>query len=168
MAANDLAEEISAMSDDEVAESIRAEGGDPEAIGERGAALVAELLAKHGGPQPDWKANASARRGAAEESARHAPKVERPLPSRAELLRRVEAARKDTRYAAQIAAAFRSRSKKESSDEELAALLDEIARLRAIAEAEPGGGARNETTAKTKPKPKPKTKPQAKPLTKKK
>lgn len=35
-----------AMSDEEVDAEIRAHGGDPEAIGQRGAAFVAELLAK--------------------------------------------------------------------------------------------------------------------------
>jgi hypothetical protein len=138
MTADDLADEISAMSDHEVAGAIRAEGSDPEAIGERGAAFVADLLAKHkdGAAPPKWKTDAKARREAAEDASSKAPKISAASLSRESLLARIRALKEDPRFEARIAAAFRSRKPEESDRDELAALIDEIEGLAAIAAAE--------------------------------
>ena len=146
MAARDDAEEVAAMSSENVATALRAEGGDPDAIGERGASFMMSLLTKHSAKDavPAWKAEATARARVATEAAKKAPKVTGAGLPRAELLRRLTAARKDPHLGASVTAAFRSRAAAASSDAELAALLDEITELAAIA-----------ATGKSLPSPKP-------------
>jgi hypothetical protein len=87
--------------------------GDPKAIG--GAAKLAKALAR----------------------ASSAPRTPRDL-SRDALLARLEVARLDPRFAAPLAAAFRNRTAEASTDEELAALLDEIEQLKRIADPHDG------------------------------
>ena len=125
----DLAE-IAAMSPGELDAKIRAEGGDPVAIGERGARLAEELLARR--KRLRWQAKAHGEMGRALAKMKEAPKT--PKLPRAELLARIEAARTDLRFRAPVAAAFRKRTAEESSDEELARLLDEIEMLRKLEE----------------------------------
>jgi len=135
MAARDLADDVAGMSDKEVATALRSEGADPDAIGARGASFMNALLDRRSGEAPPWKASAAARGEAAREAAKKAPKVASSGLPRSELLARIEAARKDSRLGATVAAAFRSRTAAESSDKELASLVDELAELTAIAEA---------------------------------
>jgi hypothetical protein len=55
--------------------------------------------------------------------------------SREELWKRVESARNDPRFAAPVAALFRSKTPEASTDEELQALLDQIELLAKLADA---------------------------------
>jgi hypothetical protein len=126
---DDAADEVRAMSDEEVDAAIRAAGGDPEAIGERGAAIAASQLDRR--ERLGWQERAAEALARATAHAKRAPRTPRGLP-REELLGRLAIARADARFAAPIAAAFRNRAAEVSSDEELAALLDEIAILKSI------------------------------------
>jgi hypothetical protein len=72
---------------------------------------------------------------AARAAASDAPRAAR-LP-RGELVARVEAARKDPRFAQPVAVAFHKRSLEQSTDDELAAMLDAIELLKALAEKMP-------------------------------
>jgi hypothetical protein len=126
---DDLAE-IEAMSPDELNASIRADGGDPEAIGARGAKLAEELLARR--KRLRWQAKAHGDMGRAFAKMQEAPRT--PALPRAELLARIEAARVDARFRGSIAAAFRKRTADESTDDELRGLLDEIEMLRKLEE----------------------------------
>jgi hypothetical protein len=124
---DDLAE-VAAMSASELDASIRAEGGDPKAIGERGARLAEELLARR--KRLRWTAKARGNTESALAKMDAAPRT--PKLPRAELLARIEAARSDGRFKAPLAAAFRKRTAEESTDEELRRLLDEIEMLRTL------------------------------------
>lgn len=116
---------IEALSDDEVAAEIRAAGGDPEAIGRRGAELAKKLLAERG---LDWKARAAARRAEMDKRAGEVPSF--AAMDRKALLARIAAARADKRFSAPVVAAFRKRREEEASDDELRALVEEIEVLR--------------------------------------
>jgi hypothetical protein len=122
--------EIKAMSEEELDASIRADGGDPDAIGERGARLAEELLARR--KRLRWQAKARGDMDAALAKMREAPRT--PALPRAELIARLEAARSDPRFAAPVTAAFRKRPAEESTDDELRRLLDEIEMLRKLQE----------------------------------
>lgn len=124
MQAEEALEDVRATSDDEVARAIAEEGGDAAAIGERGRALADKMLVRRERLAP-WQEGARARLERVWTEARKAPKTPRGLP-RAELLARIDAARRDARFAAPLVAAFRSRGPEAATDEELAALLDEI------------------------------------------
>jgi hypothetical protein len=136
-AADDAAEAVRAMSDEEVSEAILAAGGDPEAIGERGADLAAFHLERRA--RLAWQERAAEALARATAHARSSPRTPRGLPRR-ELLDRLAKARTEPRFAAPIAAAFRNRAPEESSDEELAALLDEIAILKGLIDEGGEGG----------------------------
>ena len=125
----DLAE-IAAMTPAELDAKIRAEGGDPVAIGERGARLAEELLARR--KRLQWQAKARGNMEATLAKMATAPKT--PKLPRKELIDRIEAARHDARLRAPIAAAFRKRTAEKSSDDELRRLLDEIEMLRTLDE----------------------------------
>jgi hypothetical protein len=116
---------IKSLTPEEVNAEIRAAGGDPEAIGQRGAELAKKLLAERG---MDWKARAAARRAETEKRAGAMPSFA-AMP-RTELLARIAAARSDKRFSAPVVAAFRKRREEEASDDELRALLEEIELLR--------------------------------------
>jgi hypothetical protein len=126
---DDIAE-IEAMTPAELDAKIRAEGGDPVAIGERGARLAEELLARR--KRLQWQAKARGDMEAALAKMEAVPKT--PKLPRGELIDRIEAARHDARLRAPIAAAFRKRTAEESTDDELRRLLDEIEMLRALDE----------------------------------
>jgi hypothetical protein len=121
---------IDAMSPAEVDAAIRANGGDPEAIGARGAKLAEELLARR--KRLRWQAKAHGDMTGALVKMSAAPRTPR-LP-RPELLARIEAARGDARFRGAIAASFRKRTAEESTDDELRGLLDEIEMLRKLEE----------------------------------
>jgi hypothetical protein len=117
---------VGAMSPAELDASIRAEGGDPEAIGARGARLAEELLGRRKGLRSQAKAHGDVASALAK--MKEAPRT--PILPRADLLARIEAARSDARLRTPIAAAFRKRTAEESTDDELRGLLDEIEMLR--------------------------------------
>jgi hypothetical protein len=119
--ADDDVAEIMAMSEAELDAYIRANGGDPDAIGAAGEALAKEMLAKHERNAPVHARLDAFRALAAEQRARPREKL-----SRGDLLDRLEAARKDPRFDAPVAALFRDKSPEASTDEELWALLDQI------------------------------------------
>jgi len=121
---------IEAMAPADLDASIRASGGDPDAIGARGARLAEELLARR--KRLRWQAKAHGDMASALAKMNEAPRT--PKLPRGELLARVEAARDDARFRAPIAAAFRKRTADESTDEELRGLLDEIEMLRKLEE----------------------------------
>jgi len=121
----DLAE-IDALSKDDLDAQIRANGGDPDAIGRRGAALAEELLARR--KRLSWQAEARAAMDAERAKMATAPKTP-PLP-REELLARFEAARNDPRFP--VGVHFRNRKSGELSDDELREILDEIEMLRTL------------------------------------
>jgi hypothetical protein len=132
MAVADALEETRDMSDAEVAASMREEGGDPASVVERGRALADKLAVDR--KRLAWRDAASARleRGWATLRTVTSARSAGSLPSRAELERRLEAAKNDPRLAAPLAAAARKRKPEDASDEELAWLLDEaeaIARM---------------------------------------
>jgi hypothetical protein len=127
-AADDDLAEIAALTSEQVDATIRAQGGDPEAIGARGAQLARELLERR--KRLAWQGEA--RRGLEAAQAKMAQAPRTPKLPRPELLARLAAAQKDARFSAPIAAAFRKRTAQESSDEELRRLLDEIEMLRML------------------------------------
>jgi len=123
---------IGKLSDEEVAAEIRRGGGDPDAIGERGASHVKKLQAQ--------KAEAKAKRDAWQAEARKkldasraalaGPGIKKTRGlSREELVQRIEEKRKDPRLEAPFAVAFRKRTLDESSDAELEVMLDAIEAL---------------------------------------
>jgi hypothetical protein len=124
---DDLAE-IAAMTPAQLDASIREGGGDPDAIGARGAQLAAELLERR--KRLRWQAKARGNMESALAKMAEAPKT--PKLPRPELLARIAAARSDGRFKAPIAAAFRKRTAEESTDDELRGLLDEIEMLRML------------------------------------
>jgi hypothetical protein len=126
---DDLAE-LAAMSPAELDASIRADGGDPEAIRARGLRLVEELMERR--ERLAWQAKARGDMQSAFAKMAGAPKT--PKLPRRELLDRIEAARSDGRFQAPLAAAFRKRTAEESTDDELRRLLDEIEMLRMLEE----------------------------------
>jgi len=123
----DDVDEVLAMSDAELDAFISSHGGDPAKLRARGEALAKELdartdrLAWHG----DMEQKLAEVRAAAT-ALRSAPRE--PL-SRRDLLDRLALARKDPRFDAPVAALFRSKTPEASTDEELQALLDQIALL---------------------------------------
>jgi hypothetical protein len=139
---DDALADTRSKTDDEIARAIEAEGGDAKGIGERGAALAARLLERRE-RLSGWQERAAAALAKATARARQLPRTP-PSLGRAELERRLSIARADPRFTAPVAAAFRNRSAEESTDEELAALLDEIEILKGLARepGEPGDGER--------------------------
>jgi len=118
---------IKHLTPDEVSAEIRADGGDPEAIGARGAALAAKLLAERA---LDWKTRAARRKEAMDRSIGEWPSFK--ALSRPELLARIHTARSDARFSAPVVAAFRKRGEEDVSDDELRAILEEIEVVRRL------------------------------------
>jgi hypothetical protein len=113
-----------------VDDDLREMGLDPDAVGPRGAALAARLLAERrealrkeaiaaGAPLADRLTAAKAK----------------PRRTREEMLARIAAADADPRYAGQLGHAARGRRPGEPTDDELAALCD---KLDALGIGEPG------------------------------
>lgn len=120
---NDDMEEILRMTPEEIDAELRARCGDPAAIRARGEALAKELEAARG--PAEWKYDVrkkveAVRAADADVAARRVPMA------RAEIVKRLAAARQSPRFAAPVAALFRERKEEESTDEELQRLLEEI------------------------------------------
>lgn len=111
----------------EVDQDLRDAGGDPEAIGKRGAALVQELLEKR---RLDWQAQARAKQAAFASRAAERRNTPKPRRSREELLTAINAYRADPAMGDAVSFSFRKRKPEESTDDELAELLDELELLR--------------------------------------
>ena len=125
---DDAYDEVRAQTDAEIAQATIADGGDPAAIGARGAALASALLARR--QRLAWQSDRRAELDAARDRIRGiggGPK----LP-RAELIARIAAARNDARFGAVITAAFRKGGADAATDDEFAELLVEIEMLAAL------------------------------------
>lgn len=118
----DEVNEILAMSDAELDRHIQANGGDPAAIRAGGAALARELTERR--QRLSWQGEMHDELRAFQERAA-ASKTKVPLP-RPELLKRLDAARRDPRFATPVAALFRKKSAEDATDEELQMILDQI------------------------------------------
>ncbi|HEY2515259.1 MAG TPA: hypothetical protein VGI39_30540 [Polyangiaceae bacterium] len=121
-ALEDDVNEILAMSDAELDQHIKANGGDPAAIRASGAALARELSERR--EQLAWQGEMHDELRAFQERAA-ASKTKVPLP-RPELLKRLDAARRDPRFTAPVAALFRKKSAEDATDEELQLIVDQI------------------------------------------
>jgi hypothetical protein len=119
-------DEVLAMSDAELDAYIAANGGDPAKIHADGEALAKELDASRDrlGWHDDMEKKLTAFRAVAA-AKRATPRTSEKL-SREDLLVRIAQARQDPRFAAPVAALFRSKTPEASTDEELTALLDQI------------------------------------------
>ena len=129
-AAEDSLDEIAAMSDEQLDRLIDENGGDSRAIRASGAALANELSERR--ERLGWHADMERKIDVFRASASAQPRRAK-LP-RAELLRRIAAARGDARFAAPVAALFQKKTSEASTDDELAALLEQIELLAKIDE----------------------------------
>jgi hypothetical protein len=120
-------ERIKNLSADEVAAEVLADGGDPGAIGARGAALAAAMMPER---QLEWTDRAAKRSAAMDERIGAWPVF--ATMSRADMEARVETARRDARFSAPVVSAYRKRGEGELTDDELRALLEEIEVLRRL------------------------------------
>jgi hypothetical protein len=130
---DDLVEEVDAMSPDEVDRALDANGGDAAGTARRAQAQIAGLQERRA--RLSWQDEARAKLDASRATFA-AVRARRPKLPREELLKRIAAAEKDTRFAAPIVTFFRNRTTAESTDEELEALLDEIETARELASKE--------------------------------
>lgn len=107
----------------EVDQDLRDAGGDPDAIGKRGAALVQELLEKR---RLQWQTEARAKQ--TEFASRVAERRSAPKPrrSRDQVLAAINAYRADPAMSNAVSFSFRKRKPEESTEDELAELLDEL------------------------------------------
>jgi len=123
---------IKHLSTAELEAEVRADGGDPEAIRRRGAALAAKLLPER---EVDWKSRARSRLEELKKKVGEWPSF--AGLSRSELLARLRAMESDP-GASGLVLAFRKRSGDEPTDDELRAILDEIAVVRRLEEKDGG------------------------------
>jgi hypothetical protein len=119
---NDDVDEIMSMSDAEVDAYIRDNGGDPAAIRASGRTLATELLERR--HQNAWHVDMQ-RKNEAFRAVAAASRSKEKLP-RAEIIERLQAARRDTRFASPVAALFRGKTAEAMTDDELQSLLDQI------------------------------------------
>lgn len=124
MEMRDAAEELDAMSDDEIARAIEKDGGDAKAIGARGAALAASLIQR----RKDLQWQVEAREKIEAGRAKIAAMPPRPRLTRDEMKRRIDEARRDATFATALAA--RKGGTEEATDDELADLLEQLDVLR--------------------------------------
>jgi hypothetical protein len=127
------AREIAAMSGEEVDKELRDGGFDPAAVRARGLAFVEKLRERHA--RLGWQAGARAKLEQVHALAEQRKGTYGRLP-RTELLARIGAAKSDPRFSGQIAMMFRKRGEGESSDEELAELLEKLDVLSQMADDE--------------------------------
>lgn len=124
-----LAEDLlnEAYSSEEICSLIHQNGGDPDAIGQRGAALVQELLKQR---RLFWQPAAKQR---AEQMKSVFDQVrDLTIQTRDEVLNQLELLRTDSLLGEPIRAAFRKRKPEEAADDELRALLKEMEALRTM------------------------------------
>lgn len=107
----------------DVDQDLRDAGGDPEAIGMRGAALVQELLEKR---RLDWQVQARAKQAALSERNAARKAERRPRGTRTQMLASINEYRSDPTMGNAVSVSFRKRLPEASSDDELAELLDEL------------------------------------------
>lgn len=110
----------------EVDQDLRDAGGDPEAIGKRGVALVQELLEKR---RLNWQNEARAKQASFASRAAERRNAPRPRRSRDEMLEAISAYRTDPVMGNAVSVSFRKRKPEESTEGELAELLDELEML---------------------------------------
>jgi hypothetical protein len=125
-------DDVLAMSDAELDAYLTAHGGDPAKIGAAGEALAKELDARR--DRLAWHDAEHAKLAAVRAAAEKRKAAPRENLSRDELLARVAKARTDPRFSAPVAALFRAKTPEASTDEELYALLDQIALLAELEE----------------------------------
>ena len=118
---DDDLEAIEKMTDEEVDAALRAEGGDPVAIGERGAAFVKGLIERR--ERLQWQVQAREKLDTAAAQAGGVAHVKR---SRAEMRAEIEKAQREEGFSV----AARKGGTDEASDEELEELLRQIEILR--------------------------------------
>jgi hypothetical protein len=116
-------EGLEKMTDEEVDEAIRAEGGDPVAIGERGAKLANELMERR--ERLQWQLEAREELAIAAAAAGGAARVTR---SRKEMIEAITQAQNEEGLSIGLAA--RKGGTDEATDEELEELLRQIEILR--------------------------------------
>lgn len=111
-----------AYTQEEIAEAIKAAGGDPAAVGQRGAEVAKQLLKER---RLDWQRTAKERLAETQVAS-----IEPDLTSlsREELLEAFEEARREPSLSG-LVGAFRKRKPEQASAEELRALLSEIRTL---------------------------------------
>jgi hypothetical protein len=107
----------------EVDQDLLDAGCDPEAIGKRGAALVQELLEKR---RLNWQAAARAKQASFASRAVERQSAPKPRRSRDEMLGAINAYRTDPAMGNAVSFSFRKRKPEESTEDELAELLDEL------------------------------------------
>ena len=129
-AALDEMDAILEMTDEELDAQLEADGFDPRAVRERGAALAAELLERRRARA--WQRDAEAKLEALRKTRAAAPP--KPSLSRVELLASIERARNHPRLASGVATQFHKKTLEASTDEELAALLEELELLAKLAD----------------------------------
>jgi hypothetical protein len=117
-----------AYSQEEVAEAIKAAGGDPAKVGQRGAEMAKQLLKKR---RLDWQRTAKERLA---ETQRASVELDLTRLSRKELLEAFDEARRDPSLSG-LVGAFHKRKPEQASEEELRALLSEIRTLGSIMKA---------------------------------
>lgn len=121
-----------AYSSEEVVASIRADGGAPESIGQRGVELVKQLLDKR---RLGWQEVARQKLRATGPLLIDKTKPARGSVPREVLLSKVGLARQHTVTGASVNAMFRNRSAEETSDEELQGMLEDIEDLKQLEQA---------------------------------
>jgi hypothetical protein len=129
-ALDDLADEIDAMTSEEVDALLNAHGGDAAGTRRRAGAQMAAIQERQA-RLGDWQAEAQAKLAAARATFA-AVRGRRPKLTRPELIARIEAAKNDPRFGQPVATFFRKRATSETTDEELEAFLDEIEALREL------------------------------------
>jgi hypothetical protein len=123
-AVEDDVEEVLAMSDAELDKFIADNGGDPAKIRAAGDALGKDLEAQR--ERLAWHEDVEAKLDDVRARVNAKRAAPRPKLSREELRMRIDRARNDPRFAAPVAALFRSKTLEAHTIEELEALLDKI------------------------------------------
>jgi hypothetical protein len=131
-AIDDELEEITSMSDKELDGYIAANGGDPAKLRASGSALAKELFERR--ERLAWQGDMEKKVAAFQATAAAARAAPKEKLSRAQLLARIDVARTDPRFTAPVAALFRQKTAEASTDEELEALLEQIALLAKLEE----------------------------------
>jgi hypothetical protein len=122
---DDDLEEIAKMSDEEVSASIAKAGGDPVAIGAKGANLAAQLIERR--ERLQWQVEALEKLNAADAAAK-AARAGQPRKSRDEMIAEVSKAQTEDGFS--VALVARKGGTEQATDDELEELLMHIELLR--------------------------------------